>query len=324
MKRFMREQKVKRLLKEIEISLNELVAYDDPFVRDCALLNIRAGGKRLRPLFVLLTAQYFGGYDDQQLKFAGIMELVHMSSLIHDDVNDRSDLRRGERTLNARYNNEVAVHVGDYILTNALRRVFDMRHASRLLHILAYTAKEMSRGELVQLASMFDVKQTIETYYYRIERKTAFLIATCCQAGAILSDATEEEVKAFYEFGYHLGMAFQIKDDLMDINPGGAIGKPVGNDLKNGLINLPTILLLQKDFPERDDIIQRIEARFPRGQEDVDYITGFLRNDAIIHHCEEYVQENIEKARNVLSGFQDNETRKLLFEAADYVYERSV
>ena len=217
MKNLMQQQKIKNILKEVDAELERLVNVDDAFVRECALNTIRAGGKRLRPIFVILSAQYFGVKNEDIVKFASIMELVHTASLIHDDVNDNSDLRRGRPTINATYDNNVAVHIGVYILIEALKKVYEVPHTKELLQILTHTAVEMARGEVAQLASMFDTEQTIESYNYRIERKTALLIAICCQTGAILSDASPEEVDAFYRFGHHLGMAFQIKDDILDV-----------------------------------------------------------------------------------------------------------
>lgn len=325
MKNLMQQQKIKKILKDVEAELERLVDFDDPFIRECARSTICAGGKRLRPIFVILSAQYFGVKNESIIKFASIMELVHTASLIHDDVNDNSDIRRGQPTINARYDNNVAVHIGVYLLIEALRKVYEVPHTKELLKILSLTAIEMSRGEVAQLASMFDTDQTIESYNYRIERKTALLIASCCQTGAILSDATAEQVDAFYRFGHHLGMAFQIKDDMMDILPSGKdIGKPIGHDLANGLINLPTILMLQKDFPEKNDVIERINSRFPNGQADFDYIMSFILKDDIVKVCEDMIMQHINAAKQILSTFEDNETRALLYEAADYIYERSI
>ena len=325
MKNLMQQQKIKKILKDVEAELELLVNFDDPFIRECAQSTIRAGGKRLRPIFVILSAQYFGVKNDEIIKFASIMELVHTASLIHDDVNDNSSLRRGQPTINARYGNNVAVHIGVYILIEALKNVYDVSHTKRLLSILTHTAVEMSRGEVAQLASMFDTKQNLETYNYRIERKTALLIASCCQTGAILSNATEEEIDAFYRFGHHLGMAFQIKDDMMDILPSDKnIGKPIGHDLASGLINLPTILMLQKEFPEKPDVIDRIEKRFPGGKDDFDYIMSFILRDDIIKACEDMIMYHINAAKDILSTFKANETRALLYETADYIYERSI
>ena len=325
MKNLMQQQKIKNILKEVDAELERLVNVDDAFVRECALNTIRAGGKRLRPIFVILSAQYFGVKNEDIVKFASIMELVHTASLIHDDVNDNSDLRRGRPTINATYDNNVAVHIGVYILIEALKKVYEVPHTKELLQILTHTAVEMARGEVAQLASMFDTEQTIESYNYRIERKTALLIAICCQTGAILSDASPEEVDAFYRFGHHLGMAFQIKDDMLDLLPAGdKIGKPIGHDLESGLINLPTILLLQKDFPEKAEIVSRIRARFPNGKEDFDFIIPFITQDEIVGACEDMILYHIDAAKAILDGFADNATRDLLYQTADYIYERSI
>lgn len=325
MKNLMQQQKIKNILKEVDAELERLVNVDDAFVRECALNTIHAGGKRLRPIFVILSAQYFGVKNEDIVKFASIMELVHTASLIHDDVNDNSDLRRGRPTINATYDNNVAVHIGVYILIEALKKVYEVPHTKELLQILTHTAMEMARGEVAQLASLFDTEQTIESYNYRIERKTALLIAICCQTGAILSDASPEEVDAFYRFGHHLGMAFQIKDDMLDLLPADdKIGKPIGHDLESGLINLPTILLLQKDFPEKAEIVSRIHARFPNGKEDFDFIIPFITQDEIVGACEDTIFYHIDAAKAILDGFADNATRDLLYQTADYIYERSI
>lgn len=326
MKNLMQQQRIKNILKDVENYLEKIVDFDDPFIRECALSNLRAGGKRLRPIFVILTAQYFGVKNEEVVKFAAIMELIHMSSLIHDDVNDNSDLRRGQTTINAKFSNDVAVHVGDYILIEALKKVYEVSHAEELLSILSRTAVEMSKGEVAQLASMFDIHQNLDSYNYRIERKTAILIATCTQTGAILSNATPEQVDAFYRYGHHLGMAFQIKDDLMDILPNDnkKIGKPIGHDLASGLINLPTLLVLQKDFPEKEMILDKIQHHFQNGQEDFDFIMQFILKDDIIKECEDHIMYHINAAKEILDGLAPNDTRALLYDAADFVYERSI
>lgn len=325
MKNLMRQQRIKKIIKEVNDELERLVDFDDAFIRDCALSTIRAGGKRLRPIFVMLSAEYFGVKNNDVLKFAAIMELVHTASLIHDDVNDNSNLRRGRETINARYDNNVAVHIGVYVLIEALLKVYEVPHSKALLKIMTHTAVEMSRGEVAQLASMFDPNQTVSSYNYRIERKTALLIASCCQCGAILGEARAEEIDAFYRFGHHLGMAFQIKDDLLDLLPDNTdLGKPIGHDLENGLINLSTILLLQKDFPEKVDLIRCIQSRFPNGQADIDRLLPLIQQESILKACEDEILRHIDAAKAILDTFADNSTRALLYEAADYVYERSI
>ena len=321
----LQEADIKNILREVDAELERLVDVDDPFVSKCALDTIKAGGKRMRPIFVVLSAQYFGKKTAEIVKFASIMELVHTSSLIHDDVNDNSDLRRGKPTINARYDNNVAVHIGVYFLIEALKNVYDISHTKELLRILTHTAIEMSRGEVAQLASLFDTEQTIASYNYRIERKTALLIAICCQTGAILSDATAEQIEAFYQFGHHLGMAFQIKDDLFDLLPStDNIGKPIGHDLENGLINLPTILLLQREFPEKADVIHLIKEHFPNGKQDFDFILPLITSEEIVEECEAVILQHIDAAKRILSKFEDNVIRRLLFETADYIYGRAI
>ncbi|MBQ2905652.1 MAG: polyprenyl synthetase family protein, partial [Peptococcaceae bacterium] len=213
---FLKVHAVKKKLEEVEAYLDKVLDFDHPEMRAYALRTLHAGGKRVRPSLTILTASMFKN-EDNIVPLAAAMELLHMASLIHDDVVDEADTRRGQATINVLKNNRYAIHVGDYILAEAIDIISKQPNADRLLAIMGDLSAEMSLGEVEQLRSTYDVHQTVADYNYRIDRKTALLMATSCQAAAVASGASEDEINRFYQIGYNLGMDFQIKDDLLDM-----------------------------------------------------------------------------------------------------------
>lgn len=324
MKNIREEKLIKNRLQEVEAHLESFLTFEPGFISERAQFNLNAGGKRLRPALVILVAEFYNKYDKDVIRTAALMELIHMTSLIHDDINDDSDLRRGQATINAEYSNDVAVNVGDYIMIKALLHVYEGSQYKRILKLIGETTAEMSKGEIAQLRSMYDIEQNMLDYYYRIERKTVLLISLSCQLGAILAGASEEEQKIFYDYGYHVGMAFQMKDDLLDLlDTDKQVGKPTGQDLESGLINLPTILLLEKEFPEKKDVQYRIANRFPNGKEDVDFIVQLIHREGCIKESEDIILNCISKAKSVLDRLPEKPILEVLRRGADYVYERS-
>lgn len=317
-------RELKKQLNEVEAFLEQYLHFEHQDIGKSALYTLHGGGKRLRPAFVLMTAVYFDNTEDHVIPLAASMEMIHMASLIHDDIVDDSDTRRGQATLNVLFGRRYALHTGDYILTKALDLINTMPHRERVLDILAKLSVEMCHGEIQQLLSVYDPYQTVEDYNYRIDRKTALLIAVCCQVGAVISDADEQMVQHFYDFGYNLGMAFQIKDDILDMERDKAkIGKPAGSDLAHGILTLPTILVLEKDFPERDLLVKLIENRFPNGQSDVNVAIDLIKKyhglDEALAISEEYVL----KARTMIEELPEHKVKKMLLSGADYINRRT-
>ncbi|MBP3585596.1 MAG: polyprenyl synthetase family protein, partial [Peptococcaceae bacterium] len=248
----------------------------------------------------------------------------HMASLIHDDVVDEADTRRGQATINVLKNNRYAIHVGDYILAETIDIISKQPNADRLLAIMGDLSAEMSLGEVEQLRSTYDVHQTVADYNYRIDRKTALLMATSCQAAAVASGASEDEINRFYQIGYNLGMDFQIKDDLLDMTlDSEKLGKPAGSDLARGIMTLPTILVLEKSFAERDELINLIENRFPNGQADVDRAIAIVLAQNGISDAEVYAEQYLKQAEADIAALPDYPMKKVLLEGVDYLRERA-
>ena len=277
----------------------------------------------MRPAFAIMTASMFGK-EKEIIPLAAALEMIHMASLIHDDVVDQADTRRGRGTINALYGDGYAVYVGDYVLTRAIEIVRQQPNSNRLLQIMADLSIEMSLGEVEQLRSAFDIKQTVEDYNYRIDRKTALLMATSCQAAAVASGASEDEIDIFYKIGYNLGMEFQIRDDILDMRSNTKkLGKPAGSDLAHGIMTLPTILVLQQDFAEKEELLQLIENRFSGGQSEVERAIAIIIKQGGLEEASVYADGYLAQAKAYISQLPEFKRKKMLLSGVDYFKERT-
>ena len=214
-----------------------------------ALNHIRQrGGKRMRPILILLIAKSFGAVTKVTQHAAIGLELLHTASLVHDDVVDESAERRGQASVNAIYDNKVSVLVGDYILSTALLHV-SYTHRERIIRYLAQLGRTLSDGEILQLSNISNRDISEDVYYNIIKGKTAALFEACASIGALASGATDEEIEAAARFGQNLGIVFQIRDDIFDYYDSADIGKPTGNDMAEGKLTLPAIYAVNHDAP---------------------------------------------------------------------------
>ena len=219
---------------------NQSLSHEDGLLGS-ALEHIRKrAGKRMRPMLILLMAKNFGTINDATQNAAVGLELLHTASLVHDDVVDESEERRGQASVNATYDNKVAVLVGDYILSTALLCV-ERTHSEQIVTYLAELGRTLSDGEILQLSNIGRKDISEDVYYDVIKQKTAALFEACAGIGALSSGATEEEVEAAKQFGQNLGIIFQIRDDIFDYYDSTEIGKPTGNDMVEGKLTLPVI-----------------------------------------------------------------------------------
>ncbi len=320
---FFEVHEMKEQLGDVEAYLEDTVGHLPSPTRERALNILRAGGKRVRPAFAIMTASMFGK-EKEIIPLAAALEMIHMASLIHDDVVDQADTRRGRGTINALYGDGYAVYVGDYVLTRAIEIVCQQPNSNRLLQIMADLSIEMSLGEVEQLRSAFDIKQTVEDYNYRIDRKTALLMATSCQAAAVASGASEDEIAIFYKIGYNLGMEFQIRDDILDMRSNTKkLGKPAGSDLAHGIMTLPTILVLQQDFAEKEELLQLIENRFSGGQSEVERAIAIIIKQGGLEEASVYADGYLAQAKAYISQLPEFKRKKMLLSGVDYFKERT-
>lgn len=281
---------------------------------------LKAGGKRIRPVFVLLGGKW-GNYDVTKLKNVAVaLELIHMASLVHDDVIDNADTRRGKDTVKSKWDNRVAMYTGDYIFARALMVVTELTNP-KIHQILAKAIVEMTKGEIEQVQDLNNWNQGLKHYLRRIKRKTALLIAISCQLGAIASDARPEYVNRMFRYGYHVGMAFQITDDILDFTgTEKQLGKPAGSDLRQGNITLPA--LYSAYCSEHKALFQQWITQGTL-QNNVDQAIQLIRTGKGIEFSRKLADRYLNRAREAIADLETNSTKKSLMGIADFIGERN-
>ena len=319
-------------IKDIQLPVaDEMKAFEQTFRQfmksDVMLLDqimnyiVRRKGKQLRPMFVFLSAGVCGDVTESTYRGAALIELLHTATLVHDDVVDDSNYRRGFFSVNALWKNKIAVLVGDYLLSRGLLLSVDHQEFD-LLKIVSTAVRELSEGELLQIekARRLDIDEGV--YYQIIKQKTASLIASCCAVGACSVGAGEEVVKRMHAFGEKVGMAFQIKDDLFDYGED-EIGKPLGIDIKEKKMTLPLIYALnQAGWLEKRRIINivRNESHKPKK---VNEVIDFVKQSGGLKYAQQVMERYVEEARTLLSEFADSPHRRSLEQLVQYTIERS-
>ncbi|MBL6612189.1 MAG: polyprenyl synthetase family protein [Flavobacteriaceae bacterium] len=279
-------------------------------------------GKQMRPMFVFLVAKLLGEgkIEERTYRGASIIELIHTASLVHDDVVDRSERRRGFFSINALWKNKIAVLVGDYFFSKGLLLSLDHDDFD-LLKIVSEAVREMSQGELLQLekARRLDIDEPI--YYDIIRQKTATLIAACCAMGAASVGSSKEDIERFHSFGEYAGMAFQIKDDLFDYGDD-RIGKPTGIDIKEQKMTLPLIHVLNKvDKKQRNWLINSVKHH-NTDKNRVKEVIQFVKDQGGLEYAERQMIHYKDAALELLSKYPDNEYKEALANLVTYVVDR--
>ena len=283
---------------------------------------IKRKGKQMRPMFVFLSAGVCGKVVEKTYRAASLIELLHTATLVHDDVVDDSNMRRGFFSINALWKNKISVLVGDYLLSKGL--LLSLEHDDfRLLKIVSEATREMSEGELLQIekARRLDIRE--EIYFEIIRKKTASLIASCCACGAASTDADEATIGKMRLFGEYVGVAFQIKDDLFDYDAANSAGKPHGIDIKDRKMTLPLIYLLNhSDASEKRWIINTVKNHNTETERVKQLIEKVVSNGGI-RYAHEKMMEYRENALKILDEFPGNESRESLRQLVIYTTERN-
>ena len=281
-------------------------------------------GKRMRPILILLVAKNFGQVSSVTQHAAVGLELLHTASLVHDDVVDEAAERRGQASVNADYDNKVAVLVGDYVLSTALLHV-SYTHSEIIVRRLAELGRTLSDGEILQLANIQSKKVTEEVYYKISERKTAALFEACAAIGAESAGATEEEVEAARLFGKNLGIVFQIRDDIFDYYDSEAeIGKPTGNDLAEGKLTLPIIYALNSTENEEMNALARKVKAHDVTREEIEKLVAFAKDNGGIEYAERRMWDFHAEAQSFIDTYvKDESVRTSLQTYLDYVIKRN-
>lgn len=319
-------------IKDIQAPIaDEMKAFEHKFRQfmksDVMLLDqimnyiVRRKGKQLRPMFVFLSAGVCGPITESSYRGASFIELLHTATLVHDDVVDDSNYRRGFFSVNALWKNKIAVLVGDYLLSRGL--LLSVEHQEfELLKIVSTAMREISEGELLQIekARRLDINE--EVYYEIIRQKTASLIASCCAVGACSVGSDAETIKRMHAFGEKVGIAFQIKDDLFDYGED-EIGKPLGIDIKEKKMTLPLIYALNKaSWLEKRKMINIIRNESHKPDKVLEVI-AFVKNSGGLIYAQEVMERYVEEARALLHEFAESAHRTALEHLVQYTIERS-
>lgn len=269
---------------------NQSLDYDDGLLSQ-VLSHIRQhGGKRMRPILMLLMAKNYGCVSDVTQHAAVGLELLHTASLVHDDVVDESCERRGQASVNASYNNKVAVLVGDYILSTALLHV-SFTNNQRIVQNLSELGRTLAAGEILQLSNIQNQVISEDVYYQVIKQKTAALFESCAAIGSLSAGASEDEVKLAMEFGQNLGIMFQIRDDIFDYFDSKEIGKPTGNDMAEGKLTLPIIYALKTtNYESMQTLAKKVKAGTINTDE-IAVLVEFTKQQGGIDYAEQKMQE---------------------------------
>lgn len=308
-------------LRIVEQKIRELFDTKVPVIPLIGSYIISSGGKRIRPLVHIISAEISGYGGDAHLQIAGIIESIHTASLLHDDVIDVADVRRGKPTANSVWGNQIVVLVGDFLYSNALR-IAVLQKNQRIMETLSEATTRMTEGELLQLNRIGDPEITEEEYTEIISAKTGALISAACRIGAILGGLPKEKEDALAVFGMKTGIVFQMADDILDyMADEGELGKKIGKDLEEGKITLPLLHLLK--VAEKDEVVEIkkiIEDGF--SEKGLARILVLVKKYRSIEASFIKAQSLIDEAKKVLSVFPDSQAKEALFAIADYSLRR--
>ncbi|GGC99569.1 heptaprenyl diphosphate synthase component II [Pontibacillus salipaludis] len=312
---------LKQDIDKIEKTLNTTIQADHSILREASTQLLQAGGKRIRPVFVLLAAK-FGNYDIERIKHVAVaLELIHMASLVHDDVIDDAELRRGEQTIKAKWDNRVAMYSGDYIFARAIESLSNLENV-KAHQILSKTIVEVCVGEIEQIKDKFNWEQNLRTYLRRIKRKTALLIAVSCRLGAVAAGANERVEMALFKYGYYVGMSYQVIDDVLDFTATEKeLGKPAGSDLMQGNITIPVLYAINQDDTfkqELKDLFQKQEVT----KDDMAWVIAKIKGSGAIERSLALSEQYLEKAYEALEVLPDQKEKQTFMKIAKYIGKR--
>ena len=281
-----------------------------------------SGGKRVRPAVLLMASRLCGYRGDRAVLYASVVEFIHTATLVHDDIIDGADLRRGKLAVHSRWGNDITVLLGDYLYIKSMAMALT-QDSLEIIRLLCDVTLRMIEGELYQLTKTGDVDISEDEHFEIIRRKTAFLFGGCAQIGGMLGEVTPDRANALREYGFNLGIAFQLVDDLLDYTADAtALGKPIGGDLREGKVTLPVIFLLRRGGDEADRIIRSVVDQRAVSPEQWREILGLLAEHRATDLAYERAVEYAERAKSCLEVFPPSLERDALLALPDYVLAR--
>lgn len=313
---------IKGNLEVLEQGLQEAVTSTNDLVTEVGMHIVTSGGKRIRPALCLLSARGGRAFDlPHVLPLAEALELIHTASLVHDDVIDEADTRRGAATANARWNNQVAIFSGDYIFARAFTLIAEEGYDPYVSKRLADLVCNLSVGEIIQDHAVYQASRGMADYYERIQKKTADFLEICCELGAMVGGMDREEMKKLAEYGHCIGMAFQITDDLLDIEQTAeTIGKPAGNDIRQGIVTLPVIRALETS-PDAEKL-ERIVTDMEMTDEMVERALEIVKATDGVDFAKAKADEYLARAKAALPEGLPDAIREAYEMVADFIGDR--
>lgn len=307
---------VKEDIEKVEQFLKDDIKTSVPLINEVILYLISSGGKRLRPVFLALSARMCGYKGENIPAMSAVIEYIHTATLLHDDIIDGAKYRRKRPTANSLYGNDVAVLCGDFLYSRSYITLTEYG-AKQVQMILSSAALTMSEGEVIQLLKTGDINLTFDDYIQIITRKTAVLFSAACEIGGRLAEVSEDKIKALKDFGYYLGLGFQMTDDILDYMGNPEItGKKNGTDLFEGKLTLPVIKTLEKADDNEKSIITEMFKKKERNDDDLKILKDIMVKYDIEKISEKTADEYINKSLNSLNIFEDNDYRKALIALA--------
>lgn len=309
-------------LHKLELSIQGLLTTKIGFIKEIVNHIIKSGGKRVRPILIMLTARLCGYKDEQHIPYAAIIEFIHTATLLHDDVVDNAKTRRGSSTANIVWGNEPSVLVGDFLFSKSFEL---MTHGGNheILKVMSEATTALAEGEILELLKTSDADTKEEEYFEIIRNKTAVLFSAACEIGGILGKAHMKKRISLKNFGYNLGMAFQLTDDILDyVSLDTILGKPIGTDLKEGKVTLPLIHALKSADEKENSYIKRVLEKTNMTRRDFERVRNIIRKYGGIDYTSTVTKQYVDSAKVFLNIFQPSPYKDALLGLANYMLKR--
>lgn len=315
------QQTIAEPLQRLNDRIAEALASSNPLMADIISNYLKTKGKQIRPILVLLSAKFFGGINDKAISAAAAIEMLHNASLIHDDVVDESKKRRDVSTINSIWDNHIAVLVGDYFVSTALRQG-TLTDDMRVIRCLSDLGRLLSIGEVDQICNARSHSLDEQAYFSTIERKTASLFVSCIRMGGYAVDAPLDDLHRMEEFARLLGLCFQIKDDIFDYYDEGRVGKPTGNDLREGKITLPLLHALQRtDMPRQREMLDLVR-RDELSADQIATLVSYAKQAGGIDYANRRMDDLRRQAVDIIAHFPQSSARDAFTSIFDYIIAR--
>jgi len=308
-------------MRMVDQTIRQSLHSEVTLVNQVAEYIINSGGKRLRPMLVLLSAGLFGEIQSQHHQLAAVVEFIHTATLLHDDVVDESSKRRGQSTANALFGNAASVLVGDFVYSRAFQMMVSVQNM-RVMEVLSNATNVIAEGEVLQLLNVNNADISDEAYLQVIHYKTAKLFEAATRLGAIISHASEKDEVALTAYGMHLGTAFQLIDDILDLSGNSEdIGKNLGDDLAEGKPTLPLLYAMRNSNSEQSTIIRN--AIEQGGLEHLSEVIEIVKNSGALDHVKKIAEAESAQCRSAIAHFPDSQFKQALIELADFAVKRN-